>query len=151
MQTKNTTLRDSVIIYSPIEKTWKFLTDFNNVPKWDLGVEKIIEISPGPVGVGTKVTDIGLGLKRHWPETFWVNEFTPNHILGLVWKGSYGTAHVRYTLEEVPEGTKLNAFTYGDYRFPWVIFTLILGRASKQNFHGDLVNIKRLTEEAESD
>lgn len=148
MRTNSTTVQHSVIINRPVEATWNFLTDFNNMSKWARGVEEIIEISPGPIGVGTKVTDIGLGLKRRWPETFWVNEFVPHQTLGLVWKGAYGTAHVCYTLEAVPEGTKLTGLTYGDYRFPFSIILLFMAGTARRNFHAGLANIKHFTEEA---
>ena len=148
MKTNSTTVQHSVIINRPVEATWNFLTDFNNMPKWARGVEEIIEISPGPIGVGTKVTDIGLGLKRRWPETFWVEEFVPYQALGLVWKGAYGTAHVRYTLESVPEGTKLTGYTFGDYRFPFSIILLFMAGTARRNFQAGLTNIKHFTEEA---
>lgn len=148
MDPKSTTVRHSVIVRRPVQETWAILTDFHTMPRWARGVEEILEISPEPVGRGTKVTDIGLGLRRRWPETFWVDEFVPHEVLGLVWKGAYGTAHVRYTLAAVADGTLLSGFTYGDYRFPFSLVLLFMARTAERNFRAGLENIKRLTEEA---
>lgn len=148
MKTKSTTVTHSVIVNRSVKDTWNFLTNFHNMPKWARGVDKILEISEGQIGVGTKVTDIGLGLKKRWPETFWVDEYEPEKTLGLVWKGSYGTAHVRYTLEPDQNGTKLTGHTYGDYRFPFSIILLFMAKTANDNFKAGLANIKKYTEQS---
>lgn len=147
-KTKSTTVTVSVIVNRPVKEVWDFLTNFNNMPKWARGVAEIIEISPGPVRVGTKVTDIGLGIKRRWPETFWVTEFEDQKVLGLMWKGSYGKAFVRYTMESASETTtKLTGHTYGDYRFPFSILLLFMSKTANENFKAGLANIKKGAEE----
>lgn len=144
MKTKSSTITTSVTIDRPVKEVWDFLTDFNNMPKWARGVDKIIEISPGPVGVGTKVTDIGLGIKRRWPETFWVTEFEPHKTLELTWKGSYGKAVVRYTLEPASDTTtKFTGHTYGDYKFPISILIMFMSKTANDNFKAGLANIKK--------
>jgi hypothetical protein len=145
-KTTSTTIEHTVLVHRSVEDTWRVLTDFNNMPKWARGVAEIVAISPGPLAVGTTVTDVGLGLKRHWRETFSVEELVPNQVLGLVWRGSYGAAHVRYTLQVAPQGTLLTGATYGDYRFPfWIILTFMSNTANR-NFRAGLENIKKLAE-----
>jgi hypothetical protein len=146
MKTRSTTVEHTVIVHRSVEDTWEFLTDFQNMPKWARGVAEIVEISPGPLAVGSKVKDVGLALKRHWPETFWVEELVPNRVLGLVWKGAYGAAHVRYTLNAVPDGTRLTGSTHGDYRFPFWIILLFMAKTAKRNFQAGLENIKKFAE-----
>lgn len=148
-KTKSTTVTSSVIVDRPVADVWNFLTDFNNMPKWARGVAEIIDISPGPIGVGTKVTDIGLGIKRRWPETFWVTDFEPHKLLGLMWKGSYGKAFVHYTFEPASANTtKLTGHTYGDYRFPFSFILLFMKKTANENFKAGLANIKRGAEES---
>jgi hypothetical protein len=90
---KTANIEYGVIIRRPIEDVWSFITDFRNQPKWDEGVCEIIEISPGPIGVGTRIVDRGYGLGySNWHESFRVIEFVPNHTLVLSWNGSYGEA-----------------------------------------------------------
>lgn len=151
MRTASTTVQHSVVVHRPVAQTWALLTDFSMMPRWARGVAEIVEISPGPLRVGTTVTDIGLGLRRRWPETFCVDELVPEQVLGLVWRGSYGTAHVRYVLEVVSEGTRLTGSTFGDYRFPFSVVLLFMARTADRNFRAGLAAIKRLTEERAED
>jgi hypothetical protein len=147
-KTKSTTVTSSIVINRPVKEVWDFLTNFNNMPKWARGVAEITEISPGPIGVGTKVTDIGLGIKRRWPETFWVTEFESPKALGLMWQGAYGKVFVRYTLEPASAGTTtLTGHTYGDYRFPFSILLLFMAKTANDNFKAGLANIKKGAEE----
>lgn len=70
----------------------------------------------------------------------------PGHVLGLVWRGLYGTAHVRYTLKAAPQGTQLTGSTYGDYRFPFWIILMFMSRTANRNFRAGLENIKKFAE-----
>lgn len=145
-KTKSTTVKYTVTVNRSVDDTWQFLTEFENMPKWARGVAEIVEISPGPLAAGTTVTDVGLGLKRRWRETFSVEELVPGQVLGLVWRGLYGTAHVRYTLEAAPQGTQLTGSTYGDYRFPFWIVLMFMSRTANRNFRAGLENTKKLCE-----
>lgn len=145
-KTKSTTVEYAVTVNRSVEDTWRFLTEFENMPKWARGVAEIVEISPGPLAVGTTVTDVGLGLKRRWRETFTVDELVPNRVLGLAWRGLYGTAHVRYTLTPAPQGTHLTGSTYGDYRFPFWIIVMFMSKTANRNFRAGLENIKKFAE-----
>jgi hypothetical protein len=40
----------------PAEDIWKVLIDFTNVPKWERGPIEVRQTSPGPPGVGTRIT-----------------------------------------------------------------------------------------------
>jgi hypothetical protein len=140
-----TNVSSSVVIEKPVQDVWRVLTDMNNMPFWARGVEKILSIDPpGEIALGTRVTDIGLGLKRRWPETFWVDVFTPYETIGFKWMGSYGTAYVRYRLEDLSGKTRLHGETYGDYRFPFSLILQFMGKTASDNFRAGLENIKRL-------
>jgi uncharacterized membrane protein len=135
-----------VVIDRPLPEVWAFLTDFRNMPKWARGVDSITAISPGPVGVGTVVKDVGLGLGRRWDEEFVVDEFVPERELGLRWSGSYGVARVRYSLAETADGVRLRGRTSGDYRFPFFLVLLFTRKLARRNFTAGLSNIKHLVE-----
>lgn len=135
----------SVVIEKPIQAVWKVLTDMSNMPLWARGVEKILSIDPpGEITLGTKVTDIGLGLKRRWPETFWVDKFVPYETIGFKWVGSYGTAYVRYRLEDLSGKTKLHGETYGNYRFPFSLILQFMRKTANDNFEAGLENMRKL-------
>jgi Polyketide cyclase / dehydrase and lipid transport len=44
---------NTVLIRRPIEEVFGFLSDFENVPKWNYAIVQTRKVSQGPVGVGT--------------------------------------------------------------------------------------------------
>lgn len=135
----------AVIIERPVQAVWEVVTDIHQMPLWARGVEKILDVDPpGKLTLGTKVTDIGLGLKKRWPETFWVDIFEPQESIGFQWQGSYGTAYVRYQLADYAGSTRLSGETYGDYRFPFSLILPLLRKTANQNFRATLENIRKL-------
>lgn len=140
-----THVKHAVVIDKPVQEVWNVLTDVNNMPLWARGVEKILSVEPpGSMALGTKVTDIGLGLKKRWPETFVVDVYQPFETIGFKWEGSYGTAYVRYQFEDVSGKTKLHGETYGDYRFPFSFILQFMGKTANDNFKAGLENIRKL-------
>ena len=47
------TFETTVLIARPIEDVFAFLSDLENVPKWNYGIVETRKISEGPIGVGT--------------------------------------------------------------------------------------------------
>lgn len=135
----------SIRIDRPVQAVWEVVTDITNMPLWARGVEKILHVDPpGELALGTKVTDIGLGLKKRWPETFWVDIFEPYERIGFKWHGSYGTAYVRYQFADCSGSTQFRGETYGDYRFPFSLLLPLLRKTANDNFRATLENIRRI-------
>jgi uncharacterized protein YndB with AHSA1/START domain len=68
----------SVVIDKPVEQVWNFLTDFQNTPKWDIGVLETRQTSEGPAGLGTTFQNIGPFLGRKSVREYKVTEYEPN-------------------------------------------------------------------------
>jgi Polyketide cyclase / dehydrase and lipid transport len=47
------TFENTVTIGRPIKEVLAFLSDFENVPKWNYAIVETRKVSEGPVGVGT--------------------------------------------------------------------------------------------------
>ncbi len=47
------TFENVVMISRPIEDVFRFLSDFENIPKWNYAIVETRKVSEGPVGVGT--------------------------------------------------------------------------------------------------
>ena len=136
----------SIVINKPLQEVWNVVAEINNMPFWARGVERILKIDPpGDIVLGTKVTDIGLGLKKRWPETFWVDIFEPYKMIGFKWEGSYGTAYVRYKFEDLYGKTNLHGETYGDYRFPFSLVLRFMSKTANDNFKATLENIRKIS------
>jgi hypothetical protein len=48
-----TTFENTVLIARPIEDVFAFLSDLENVPKWNYAIVETRKVSEGPIGVGT--------------------------------------------------------------------------------------------------
>jgi uncharacterized protein YndB with AHSA1/START domain len=47
------TFENTVMIARPIEDVFAFLSDLENIPKWNYAIVETRKVSEGPVGVGT--------------------------------------------------------------------------------------------------
>ena len=47
------TFENTVMIARPIEDVFGFLSDLENIPKWNYAIVETRKVSKGPIGVGT--------------------------------------------------------------------------------------------------
>jgi uncharacterized membrane protein len=65
---------NSISIERPIDEVFAFLSDFENIPKWNYYVLEVKKISEGPVGVGTKYHQV----RKTDEQVFQITEFKLN-------------------------------------------------------------------------
>jgi polyketide cyclase/dehydrase/lipid transport protein len=70
------TFENTVMISRPIEQVFGFLSDFENVPRWNYAILETHKISQGPVGVGTIYQQLRSVPSRN-QERFEVTAYTP--------------------------------------------------------------------------
>lgn len=70
---------NSIDINCPAEEVFKFLADFENLPKWNYFVLNVEKTSAGPTGVGTTYHQV----RKTDEQTFAITEFEPNRTLAL--------------------------------------------------------------------
>lgn len=61
MKNSSLHMEDTIAIAAPIESVFAFITDFRNVPKWHVNMQKVGWKNAGPHGVGSEY---------EWVETF---------------------------------------------------------------------------------
>ncbi len=66
---------NNISIDRPANEVFAFLSDFENIPKWNYFVLEVRKISDGPVGIGTTYHQI----RKTDEQVFRVTEFEPNH------------------------------------------------------------------------
>jgi uncharacterized protein YndB with AHSA1/START domain len=100
-------VESSAVIDRPVEEVWRFISDLDNAPKWEL-YDEGKQTSEGPVVRGTRVSFGGkfMGKRLDYEGQMW--EWEPN-------KGfTFGSdrfvfkkpAYLRFTLDSVEEGGK---------------------------------------------
>ena len=140
----------NVVINRPVEDVWKFLTDFENYPKWHKGMAEARQTSEGPTGPGTSVEVVAEILGRHTIKLE-ITHFEPDR--KIVWRvdarpvtGAAGYA-AGYTFESVQGGTRVFKYIEGDFAGVYRLLEPILsGPLSKIEIETELSNAKRLLE-----
>jgi uncharacterized protein YndB with AHSA1/START domain len=99
------TFENTVMIRRPIEDVFGFLSDFENVPKWNYAIVETRKVSAGPVGVGTIYQQVRSVPSRS-EEHLEVTAYDPPQQLEV--RGQLGPfpSRLTYALDAIPEGTR---------------------------------------------
>jgi len=143
----------TIVINKPVDQVWNFLTDFQNTPKWDIGVLETRQTSQGPAGLGTTFQNIGPFLGRNSVREFKVTEYVPNKKVTVKLITStrlIKKAEVSYIFEPAPGGTRLTSIGSLELALLFRLIQPILFQRAKKDSQGDLSNLKRLLESEDS-
>jgi uncharacterized protein YndB with AHSA1/START domain len=100
------TFENTVMIARPIEDVFGFLSDLENIPKWNYAILETRKISEGPIGVGTTYHQVRSVPSRS-EETLEITTYSPPRQLEI--RGQLGPFWSRlfYALDATPEGTRV--------------------------------------------
>ena len=139
----------SIVINKPVDTVWKFLTDFENTPRWDIGVLETRQTSDDPKGLGTTFQNYGPFLGQTSVREYRVTEYEPNKkvtVKLMTPSKIIKKAEVCYIFEPEKIGTKLTFNGWVEVRGFFKLFQPILLQRAKRDGEGDLQNLKRLIE-----
>ena len=97
---------NSVTIRRPPGEVFAFLVDPANIPRWNYAIDSARQVSPGPLGVGTRIQQTRSD-PRPTTEELVITELAPDR--RMVLEGDLGplSGTLSYQIEAVPEGTRL--------------------------------------------
>jgi uncharacterized protein YndB with AHSA1/START domain len=100
------TFENTVMIARPIEDVFAFLSDLENIPKWNYAIVETRKISEGPVGVGTTYHQVRSVPSRS-EERLEITTYNPPRQLQI--RGQLGpfASRLIYALDAIPEGTRV--------------------------------------------
>jgi uncharacterized protein YndB with AHSA1/START domain len=100
------TFENTVLIARPIEDVFAFLSDLENVPKWNYAIVETRKVSKGPVGVGTTYRQVRSVPSRS-EERLEITTYDPPRRLEI--RGQLGPFRSRllYALDATGEGTRV--------------------------------------------
>jgi hypothetical protein len=124
----------SIDIERPVAEVFAFVTNPANDAKWQEGVIESRMVSPGPMGVGSKLKDARkfLGLKLE--SELEVTEYAPNKVFGLKVSSGPMQFEIKQSFEAVGGGTRIALVAEGE---PAGVFKLA-GGAFKKQLEGQL-------------
>lgn len=100
------TFENTVMISRPIEEVFAFLSDFENIPKWNYAIVETHKASEGAVGVGTIYHQVR-SVPRRSEERFEVTAYNPPRHLEI--QGQLGPfpSRLSYALDTLAAGTRV--------------------------------------------
>jgi carbon monoxide dehydrogenase subunit G len=136
------TFENTVMIGRPIEEVFGFLSDFENVPRWNDAIVETHKVSQGPVDVGTIYQQVRSVPSRS-EERFEVTAYDPPRQLEI--QGQLGPfpSRLAYALDAAPEGTRVTNTVELELRGPG----RLLGRVAVPRVRAAVAaNLRKLKE-----
>jgi len=136
----------STLIDRPVKDVFTFVSDPNNMSKWNSAVVSIQQITPGAVGVGTKFKTVGEVMGRRLEGELQVQTYEPESKCGFQLNAGPMQMNMTLSLKTVGTGTKINLSVQGN---PAGVFKLAEGVMTgqvKNLMEGNFARLKSVLE-----
>jgi uncharacterized protein YndB with AHSA1/START domain len=140
------TFENTVLIRRPIEEVFGFLSDFENIPRWNYAIADTRKISEGPIGVGTIYQQVRSVPSRS-EERFEVTVYNPPRYLEI--RGQLGPfpSRLSYALDAIPEGTRITNAVELELRGPGRLLGRVAVPRVRDAVAANLQKLKELLEQ----
>ena len=133
---------NTIRINRPVEEVFAFLSDFQNIPKWNYYVLEVRQLSESPIGIGTTYHQV----RKSDQQDFRIIEFEPNHTVAVkTLPQSSPSFERRFTLYEEGDTTRIRDLWKLDTGRPALLERLARGRV-KSAVAENLAKLKELLE-----
>ena len=139
-------LEFGTLVDKPIKDVFTFVSNPNNMSKWNSAVVSIQQVTPGAVGVGTKFKTVGEMMGRRIEGEMQVQNFEPDSKCGFQLQAGPMKMNLTMSFKTVGTGTKLNLHVEGN---PAGVFKLAEGMMVgqvKSLMEGNLTKLKSVLE-----
>jgi len=98
----------SILFHRPVQEVFDYLSDFQNGPQWQSGLQSIGRITEDPIGVGTRFTSVRKAMGRRMESGIEFTAFELNKKFAI--KSYSGSSPFKQTFlfEKEGEGTRVN-------------------------------------------
>ena len=132
---------NTLIIDRPVADTFAFISDFENMPKWNYVVAETTNESPPGRGAGT----IYRQRRRTDEQRFVVTDFEPDQLVAVRTLRPGRDLQMRFTFEPDGGGTRLTDDWTLDTGLPWWLDRISASRVSSA-VQANLAKLKELLE-----
>jgi uncharacterized membrane protein len=134
---------NTIPIERPIDEVFAFLSDFENIPKWNYYVLEVRQLSESPIGIGTTYHQV----RKSDEQDFRIIEFEANHRVAVkTLPQSSPSFERRFTLYEEGDTTRIRDQWKLDTGRPALLERLARGRV-KAAVSENLTKLKELLQE----
>jgi uncharacterized membrane protein len=95
--------RNSLTIERPVHEVFDFLSDFENMSKWNYFVLEVHQISDGPRRMGTTYDQV----RKSDRQQYRITEYEPNRVVAIRTLPPAQDLHMRFVLEPLGDHTVL--------------------------------------------
>ena len=136
---------NTIRIDRPVEEVFAFLSDFENIPKWNYYVLEVRQLSEGSIGVGTTYHQV----RKSDQQDLRIIEFEPGHTVAVkTLPQSTPDLEMRFTLYEEGITTRVRDEWKLNTGMP-AIFERLAGGRIKSAVAENLAKLKELLEEGQ--
>jgi uncharacterized membrane protein len=136
---------NTIRIDRPVEEVFAFLSDFENIPKWNYYVLEVRQLSEGLIGVGTTYHQV----RKSDQQDLRIIEFEPGHTVAVkTLPQSSPDLEMRFTLYEEGSTTRVRDEWKLNTGRP-AIFERLAGGRIKSAVAENLAKLKELLEEGQ--
>ncbi len=131
-----------VLIDRPMKDVFAFVSNPNNMSKWNSAVVSLEQVSPGAVGVGSKFKTVGEMMGRRIEGEMQITAYEPDTKCGFQVNAGPMQVNLTLSLKTVGTGTKVSLNAQGN---PGGIFKLAEGVMTgqiKSMMEGNLTRLK---------
>jgi carbon monoxide dehydrogenase subunit G len=102
------------LIDRPMKDVFAFVSNPNNMSKWNSAVVSLQQITPGEVGVGTKFKSVGEMMGRRIEGEMQVTTYEPDTKCGFQMNAGPMQVNLNLTFKPVGTGTKISLNAQGN-------------------------------------
>ena len=144
------TRETSIMIDRPIGQVFAALVDSKNQPKWDTDLLEACITPDGPVGIGTRITEVRKIMGRTSENTGEVIEFEPNVRITRKSVDKSMTVLGTVTFTATPGGTKVNWKWDLQSKGFYALVGSMIANTMKKGSENSLLGLKELLENGSS-
>jgi carbon monoxide dehydrogenase subunit G len=102
------------LIDRPVKDVFAFVSNLNNMSKWNSAVVSLQQVTPGAVGVGTKFKSVGEMMGRRIEGEVQVTAYEPDSKTGFQMQAGPVQVNVMINFKTVGTGTKVSLNAQGN-------------------------------------
>jgi uncharacterized protein YndB with AHSA1/START domain len=136
-----------VTIRQPVEKVFEFITKIENSSQWGDAVVDAWQVTDGPLGVGSMVTE-RVKMGPIISELTWeITAFEPNHLCAFEGTSELGKSVTTYIVDAVDNGTRLTVDVKVRLSGWSRLIRPVIQYSHKKNRRDSLAAIKKILEQ----
>jgi len=136
----------NVVINRPPDVVFAYISNFENNPKWQSGMQEAKFTSEGPLGVGSSYAQVAKFLGRRVESNFEVIDYEPNRLVKAT--STAGSFPITFTrvVEPIEGGTLVTAIIEGDASGFFKLAEPLLARMVQGSVNADYAKLKYILE-----